>query len=887
MQKYLFICFLLFFSLLLSIEKIDLNTASLEDMKRLPITEEQAEDIYDFREYISFFKSIYQLREIDSIDQETLNAIKPHVIVSHYEDEDEYAVRRQQTYYLIQRLGSNEGFQEGISDTWEDYLITPQNINKMTFSDVLNMPNTSPLDAAAVLRRITMKDTISSYRDLRQSYGISYYGASNLRHYVYYKEKNNSVSNNLLASDSGQKLFVDYQFKYNDAQYKEDIEEMYKDGMLTLYPAGDTDEQSEGPRQKDQSYWGYFNMEESSPEIQNKLRIRYGNLIKAGLLLHSRQGELSSINSDSDDALMKDAKYYLSYQNEMMGNNKLNVVVGNYRATFGEGLVMENTDFYSARKTGYGFSKRITGVIGDLSRTQEYSLKGFAVEWKNNKYNATIFYSNDKKDAVVYDSNGNGEIDSDDNILGYITMSRRFDNDDLEDAENFFEDYTQEDYINIYDVSIAPRTDVLEEKIIGVHFDYTPIVGTHLGFTAYEAVYDREFVVPEADSLKYLLFKEEEAAEEKFKLIDSEISSLYSTKNSEYNRNFRRVLGFDWRTVLSNTSIQGEYAELTVDGEEYKIGDDPKALLISTYSQFENLYLITLYRDYDLDFDNPYSRGFSEHQRFDDTSLDKYSYSYNNTLLKDMYNNSAQAQAERGFYVETRYRISTQLTLNRAYVDMWERKADGRKSIRFQGELMYSPIFNLRFYVKHKYLINRYDDDADRGVSESDETTGRIVANLSNYDRISLEYRYSRTWFPPYTYLTNDPDPDGEDNLATANSLLHGDYICVDYTHNFNENLKVRGAFMFWDGHGASHWDWEDMEIDFMGEKGNKFWFSINDRISNNLYITLKYKVKHYRTREYEWRAWWNEPVDSDEVGYLQRVERTDHAIRLQIDYKF
>lgn len=875
MRNYFLVVLSLFFVFPLVADLVDLNTADLSMIKNLPITEEQAEDIYYHREYISFYSSIYDLREIESIDQKTLNKLKPLIIVSHYDDKDEYAERREQTYFLLQRLGSNEGFQEGISDTWEDYLVTPQNINKMNFSDILNMPNTSPLDAAAVLRRITMKDTISSYRDLRQSDGISYYGASNLRHYVYFSEK-----------EIERKMFFDYQFKYNDNPYEENAEEMYKESMVVLFPNGDMSEQSEGPRRKNQNYWGYFNMEDDAPEIQNKFRLRYGNLIKAGILMHSRKGELSLWDEDSNMELAKDSKYYISYQNQVLGNNKLNVVVGNYRATFGEGLVMENTDFYSSRKTGYGFSKRITGVLGDLSRTHEYALNGAAVEWKNNKYNATFFISSDKKDVIAYDSNENGVIDSDDNILGHVTMSRRFGNDELEEAEDFFNNFTDGDYTNPDYVNIAPRQDFMEEQILGAHLNYSPWVGTHIGFTTYESVYDKELVVPDADSLKYLLLRDGDA-EEKFRLMDREIAGLYSTKNGKYNRDYRRVLGFDWRTVLNNTSIQGEYAELTVDGEGYKLGDDPKALLISTYSQFENLYLITLYRDYDLDFDNPYSRGFSEHERFDDTCLDKYSYSLNNTILGDLALNSVQAQAERGFYLETRYRISTKLTINRAYVDMWERKADGRKSIRFQGELMYSPIFNFRLYAKHKHLINRYDDDADRSVSKSDETTGRVVANLSNYDRISLEYRYSRVWFPPYTYLTNDPDPDGTDNIAQANSLLHGDYICVDYTHNFNSNLKIQGAFMFWDGHGVSHWDWEDMEIDFMGEKGNKYWFSIHDRISNNLYVTLKLKIKHYKTREYEWRKWWNEPVDSYEVGYLRRVQRTDSSIRLQLDYKF
>ncbi|MBN1949210.1 MAG: helix-hairpin-helix domain-containing protein, partial [Candidatus Cloacimonetes bacterium] len=145
---------------------IDLNTASLEELMTLPITSEQARAIYDHRFYIDFFQSIYDLRELPEIDQKTMNLLKPLVTVSHYTDLDETALRREEIYYLIERLGSNEGFQEGISDVWEDYLTSPRNINKMTFAEILNLPNTSPIDVAAIHYRIAAGDTITSYRDL-------------------------------------------------------------------------------------------------------------------------------------------------------------------------------------------------------------------------------------------------------------------------------------------------------------------------------------------------------------------------------------------------------------------------------------------------------------------------------------------------------------------------------------------------------------------------------------------------------------------------------------------------------------------------------------------------------------------------------------------------
>ncbi|MBC8385194.1 MAG: helix-hairpin-helix domain-containing protein [Candidatus Cloacimonetes bacterium] len=861
---------------------VDLNTASFDEIKNLPISEQQAEDIYFFRYYNHFFKSIYDLREIPSIDQKTLIALKPVVMISHYDDKDETAQRREDIYYLIERLGSNEGLQEGISDVWENYLMTPRNVNKLNYSGVLNMPNVSPIDASAVLTRRARGDTIANYRDLRKTPGISHYGATNLKNYVYYSE-DKSIQ---------KKLFFDYQLKYDDSEYEEDAESMFKETMVNYDLSGNM----EAPRRKDQSFWGYFKMDEYSPSVMNKFRVRSTDNWQAGLIFNSHKGEQNIFKYDQY-RIFDDGKFYLGYENSALKNSYFKYYIGNYRATFGEGLVMENSDFYNSRKTGYGFSKRITGIIGDLSRTQEYALKGSAFEWITPHFNAALFYSYDKKDAVVFDSNNDGLIDDNDDLFSYLTMTRRFTNEEMIDAEDHFNNYSWEDnngaiQNNDFRITMAPRKDIFTEELKGAHLEYSPFIGTHIGLTGYEALYNKDFVIADPDTLKYLLIRTDADSEEKYKLNDSEIANMYSTRTDEYERNYRRVIGFDWRTVLNNTSIQGEYAELSVTGNEFQIGDDPKALIISSYTQFEDLYLLTLYRDYDLGFDNPYARGFSEHEKFDDTALDKYAYTLDNPLLADLYLNSPQAQAERGIYFETRYKISRSLLLNRSYLDIWERKSDARKSLRFQGELDFRPIYQLSMRLKYKHQINRYDDDADKNVSKTDETTGKIIAYLSNFDKLSFEYRYNKVWFPPYPYLSNDeyPHTPGEyenDTAAQGTSLIHGDYINVDYTHNFNKNLKVVGSFIFWDGHGISHWDWEDMEIDFMGEKGLKLWFSIHDRIANNLFLTIKYKIKKYKTKEMEWRAWWNEPSEDIGEDYFRRVEKIENSIRLQLDWKF
>ena len=314
-----------------------------------------------------------------------------------------------------------------------------------------------------------------------------------------------------------------------------------------------------------------------------------------------------------------------------------------------------------------------------------------------------------------------------------------------------------------------------------------------------------------------------------------------------------------------------------------KLGDDPAALLVSAHTQYENLYFITLYRDYDVGFDNPYSNAFSEHEKFDDTILEKNVYTLTNTLLSDIYLGSTQAQPERGVYFETRYKFNNFFTIGRSYLDLFERKTDGRRTARFQSELEFRPLYQLALRLRYKNQVNRMDDAAERGVSKTNEYTLVARTFLSNRDFLEFEYRYNTVLSPPYTSLTNPAEP-GNNSMAAAMTLMTGDYIGVNYTHNFNDNLKLQGSFIYWFSHGISHWDWEDMEIDFMGDKGAKAWVALHSRISDNMNLSLKFRNKTYQTKEYSIRKY-NVPVDGE--SYFPRVERKENTIRLSLDYRF
>lgn len=907
MKKWLFflICLL---PVLLAAQLVDLNTAGLEELKKLPITTKQAQDIINYRDFVSFYSNIFDLRKIPSIDQMTLNKLRPLVMVSLYRETDDATQRREEIMDMMDRYDSNEGGSEGMADVWMDYLMTPQNVNKMHFDDYISLPNVSAVDAAAILYRRARGDTIADMRDLRNTPGLSHYGYTNLRSFVYYTDP--PVKN---------RLFFDAQLQYYTRYLEEGATDMMKEAIIRNTGNGSTGVIA--PHKRPYSYWGYFGLDEINPDFLVKTRMRYGNLLKAGWMYYSAKGESTPafanifngagvVDLEAGDKIWKDSKVYAGYENtdlKLLGSSSLKAYVGNYRATYGEGLVMENTDFYSARKTGYGFGKRIMGITPDLSRTQEYALRGAAMEFRHRFFGASLFFSHDRKDAMAYmerDSvmtgNGtyqyltsthprrgaNGKYD----VFSYVIPSVRFDNDKLMTAETFFNsELLKGDPYNVPYMNLAPRNDILDEKLWGTHLQVNPLIGTKLGFTTYTALYDNaNFIVPQGEELRNLIIRDTYDYT-KFKYNDSELSGLYSTITRKYERNFRRVLGFDGMTVWGNTSLQGEYAELTVDGKDEKLGDDPKALIVSAYTQFENLYLLTLYRNIDLDFDNPYSNAFGEHSRFDDTILDKNIYTLTNPLLSDLWQTGSQAQPEKGVYFETRYRFSNYYTIGRSYLDIWERMSDHRRSARFQSELEFRPLYQLGLRVRYKNQINRYDDFADRAVSKTNEYTLSARTFLSNRDYLELEYRYNTVWGPPYTSLTNPADAatsSTSNTLASAMVLMKGDYIGVNYTHHFNENFYMQGAFLFWYGHGISHWDWEDMEIDFMGNKGAKSWIAFHSRISTNMYLTLKYRNKTYQTLEYFLRKY-NAPYPASQDNYFQRVDYSENTIRLQLDYRF
>ena len=116
----------------------------------------------------------------------------------------------------------------------------------------------------------------------------------------------------------------------------------------------------------------------------------------------------------------------------------------------------------------------------------------------------------------------------------------------------------------------APLTDSVEEVTWGGNIRFSPFIGTNLGFTFYESLYNRvldpqirETIVggPDPDysgDTYYLTYLTNSA--------DPEIAAMYNSSASSDlwsdARSSRKAMGLDFSSVFKNISVQGEYGML-------------------------------------------------------------------------------------------------------------------------------------------------------------------------------------------------------------------------------------------------------------------------------------------------------------------------------------
>ena len=812
--------FIYFFSLnfLLS---FNINNASEEDWEDLSqyLSQDKISLIRDYIDYGSEITTIYDLLDINGIDIIDINQLKPLIIVRP--SSDNLSFSRRSSYKLERWLSSSEN-QEGLSESWLDLYFNPMNVNNMNYDDLHSLPNLSPIDVRAVLLQ-KEKGYINGTFQLKNSPGISYYGYKNLIDFVGF---DNEASNKSY-------------FRFSS---------IVRNTPLTSTPDDDA------------SIVEFYNPE--IPQILSKWIISNKHF-SSGYLYNRNVGEISENRTE---------KFYIAFKKLKPKNNSLfnlqvdRLVLGNFTASFGQGVVFESSDFFSPRRTGFGFSKRLNGIHADETRNSQYTLNGVGLQVSNKMLRIALFGSRDKRDAI---------INEDGSFTSLIVMQPRL---------SWGLGYDG-------DTTVFHRlTNSVEEITFGTDIRISPIIGTNLGFTFYESLYDRvldpqirETIVggpdPEYSGDTYYLTYLTNSADPEIEAMysNSSESSGFLSSLDDFVKSSRKVMGLNFSSVIKNISIQGEYGALLNNYKIKDIKNSPQASVLSSYFQFDNFNLLLLYRNYDIDYDNPYQRSFSNYQRYK-TSILEDSYWLDDPVYAFLYTANPQPQAEEGFYINSRYQFHRNIT-GILQSDHWTRKADDAKYFRTVVSLQWRPVFKYRVYLRQKWQARGTFDIFHPSPYYSRETRIRVKMLLSNYNELEFLYARGYTTFSPRPRLTDGPS--GED-MVIGDIGSPDRTIGISLKYNVNEKFKIRTGSLYVTGFT---WYFGDNDFRIFDSDFGAFhhWLSfhslVNQRLSFNFKVsfTSDHPMTNITEAQTEEGNWINNPwVSNKQFDY-----------KIQVDYAF
>ena len=442
--------------------------------------------------------------------------------------------------------------------------------------------------------------------------------------------------------------------------------------------------------------------------------------------------------------------------------------IGTYRVTWGQGILLDNSDEIRAR-----LHTRPEGLFGDLTYYEHFYLQGVAAELTFNRIHPTILWSYAPRNAIL----------NPDSSVNHL--------------------------IHIYPVLPAFRHNV-KERMIGVNLTvdmgglYNLPVGTYVGVSLLDLLYSRPF----NPNPKYLDIPWD-------KEVIDDPNYLLSSRGQ-----YRSFVGTHLSTVVNNMSLEFDYAKQQHAGHAY---------IMKLHLQYEILYGILVLRHYDVDYDNPYSRGFAERRRFGE-GIWQRSY----RLIDPLYVYISEypvPRAEEGIYLEFRYQPSHRLIISRFYIDVWKDLAYGLPNWRTQVTLQYRPAFPLRIYLRQKLQAKSHKRLATTTISHLWETSLTIEYRLSNYNNLRAELRYARVSFPSLP------------RYETANTITGG-FLALTYRYNLSPHMSILGGYAIWQTQGLSQWIFEDTGIDFLEGRGWKYYLVLSDRLSHNLLFRLKFRYK-------------------------------------------
>jgi hypothetical protein len=490
--------------------------------------------------------------------------------------------------------------------------------------------------------------------------------------------------------------------------------------------------------------------------------------------------------------------------------------VGNYRIVWGEGLMIDNSDEYRAR-----IYERSSGLYGDLTENYGYRLFGaagdFSVSWKDATFMPAFFYSNTLRDAIL---NPDG------------TIWRTFNN----------------------PYGFAIRRNNVAEQAYGFNLGVSPLdrllPGAQVSIEAMSLSYDRAL----NPAIRWIDIP-----------LDKYDPAFYPEITTLSHDSTRQFLGATFTVPVFNTFVSGEIVrQLRLDTAAY-------AYVVRGRIQYDYLYLNFLYRHYDAAYDNPFNRGFSEYRRFEDTPFER-PYALVDPEYASLYDDPTP-KPEEGIYLETRYQLTRNIILTRAYLDIFRNVSHSLLNHRAYVEFEYQPIWPIRLRFSQKVIRKHLPRPIQSTVSTTHESALRAFLYLPNFDAIRVEARFGTVDLTAF---------EAED------LTLDGGFLSVSFTHNFSNAFSLEGGIAVWKTDGMSQWIFEDVGIDFLNAEGMKYYVVASQKIGTML---VKTKFSQKFTQIPHTGLVNNPDVYYPDLPGLRVLDYTDNEnstkISLQIDYLF
>ncbi len=552
---------------------IDLNTATLEELASLEgISAEQAAALHQYILETGGLEDIYGVMAVRGFTAVELAWLKDNTVVLPPPP------GRISTAVLdvMERLATEDGPGDAAVGLWEDLLIRPLPANTLTHWDLRMLDRVSLVDAAAVEARLATLGPVSSVASFRGTDNLTYYGFRNMRDFVAVRDPDLSsmelFGSVRVAVDAGSGRWFDEQ------GLEGNLDEL--GSALRDFEEGGRDYSGSGV----DSAALYGRIQDERDQLldarhvtgsEQTARIGMGDRVRAGLRLSRGRSTTAGYGlfSDLDLGGASDtwdvAKGFASLQ--YLGPVR-QVILGNYRLSLGQGLMVDNTDEFMSR-TMY----RPWGLHPDLTSTRQFAFTGGAAEIRAGRFIGFGFFSSAPRDAIVNsDGTPNTLL-----LAGFRT---------------------------------SYQADAVRETTAGGYgiIDLGGLLpyGTALGAGAMNIAWD-DSLAPDAGELDIPGDAEPWICPEYDGMPSGDAMQVFS------------LCG---QTVLGPVSLEGEAAMQD---------NDASAVLASARWQNDWFYLLGSWRRYGLGYTNPYNRGFAEQARFDDTIFEK-PYYLNDPLMGQM-----------------------------------------------------------------------------------------------------------------------------------------------------------------------------------------------------------------------------------------------------------